>query len=190
MKGKAGVLEVITGCTRSGKTDELIRRLRQVGYAHQKLQVFRSANDDPWIRSEAGPKFPAVVVRWAADIRGLVQPETQVVAIDCVQFFGNIIISVVDELVDRGLRVIVAGPDLDFRAEPFGSMPTLIAKADKIDKLSAICMVCGEPASRSQRLVDGKPAHYDDPFMFVGLSDVYEPRCRLHHEVVMEPREK
>lgn len=193
MNVKPGSFEVITGPISSGKTDELIRRLRQVGYARQGLQVFRAvirdADNDPWIRSKAGTKFSAIAIQKAATILKLVRPETQVVAIDDAQFFSGRIISVVDELIGRGLRVIVAGLDLDFRAEPFRPMPWLIAKADKVDKLTAICMVCGALASRSQRLVNGMPAHYDDPFVFVGIEEVYEPRCRLHHKVVREQRE-
>ncbi|MDP2930764.1 MAG: thymidine kinase [bacterium] len=194
MRSRSGVLEVITGPIYSGKTDELIRRLRQVVYTHQGLQVFRAAvretDMEPLIHSEAGTKFPAIAVNKSVKILELVQPETQVIAIDDVHFFGGRIIPVVDQLIGRGLRVIVAGLDLDFRGEPFGSMPTLIAKADKVVKLPAICAVCGEPASRSQRLVDGKPAHYDDPPMFVGLSEKYEPRCRQHHKVMLGSRRR
>jgi len=105
------------------------------------------------------------------------------VAIDEAQFFDENIINVVDELAERGLRVIVAGLDLNFKGEPFGCMPVLMARAERVDKLQAICMVCGEPASRTQRLVNGKPARYDDPVIIVGAAELYEARCRTHHEV-------
>ena len=105
------------------------------------------------------------------------------VGIDEAQFFDDGIVDVVSALAERDLRVIVTGLDTDFRGEPFGCMPTLMAKADKLDKLSAICMVCGEPASRTQRLVNGSPAHYDDPIVIVGASEMYEARCRRCHSV-------
>jgi len=95
-------------------------------------------------------------------------------------------VQVVERLADRGVRVIVAGLDMNFKGEPFGCMPVLMAKAERVDKLQAICMVCGEPASRTQRLVNGKPAKYDDPVIIVGASELYEARCRLHHEVPKE----
>ncbi len=182
-----GSLEVITGCVRSGKTDKLILWLRRVGYAKRNLQVFRVAvietDDDLRICSGAGTEFPAAVVRESGEILRLVEPSTQVLAIDNAHFFDDGIISVVERLVNRGIRVIMAGLDLDFRTEPFGPIPVLMAKADKVDKLSAICTICGEPAYCSQRLIDGKPASFDAPFMVVGLSDVYEPRCRLHYKM-------
>jgi thymidine kinase len=106
-----------------------------------------------------------------------------VVAIDEAQFFDHEVIRVAQELADRGLRVIVAGLDTDFRGEPFGPIPVLMAKAEIVDKLHAICMVCGEPASRTQRLVNGRPANYYDPVVIVGASELYEARCRAHHEV-------
>ena len=105
------------------------------------------------------------------------------VAIDEAQFFDFEIVQITQQLANKGLRVIVAGLDTDFRSEPFGPMPNLMAKAERVDKLHAICMVCGEPASRTQRLVDGQPAHYNDPVVIVGASELYEARCREHHEV-------
>ena len=105
------------------------------------------------------------------------------IGIDEAQFFSNKIVEVGEDLVERGIRVIFAGLDTDFRGEPFGSMPVLMAKAERVDKLHAICMVCGGSASKTQRLVDGKPAHYDDPLVIVGTSEMYEARCRKHHEV-------
>jgi thymidine kinase len=110
-------------------------------------------------------------------------PEVTVVGIDEAQFFDEGLIAVIDALVSRGVRVIVAGLDMDFRGEPFGIMPTLLAKAEIVDKLQAICLVCGESATRTQRLVNGRPAYYDDPVVIVGAAEMYEARCRIHHEV-------
>jgi thymidine kinase len=182
-----GSVEVITGSMFSGKTDELIRRLRRAAIARQKVQVFKPAVDVRYaiekVTSHAGSDFAATPVEHAIDIYVNLNKETTVVAIDEAQFFDNGIISVVDELARRDIRIIVAGLDTDFRGEPFGPMPILIAKAEHVDKLQAICMVCGEPASRTQRLVNGKPARYDDPVVIVGAAELYEARCRKHHEV-------
>ena len=113
----------------------------------------------------------------------LLSGDVDVVGIDEAQFFDNNIISIAQKLADEGIRVIVAGLDTDFRGEPFGSMPEIMARADKVDKLQAICMVCGEPAGRTQRLVNGRPAKYNDPIVIVGAAEMYEARCRKHHEV-------
>jgi thymidine kinase len=109
--------------------------------------------------------------------------DTTVVAIDEAQFFDDEVIKISQQLADEGIRVIIAGLDTDFRGEPFGPMPILMAKAEKVDKLHAICVICGEEASRTQRLVDGKPANYEDPVVIVGAAELYEARCRVHHEV-------
>ena len=111
------------------------------------------------------------------------KPDTTVVGIDEVQFFDTGIVKVVSALAEKGIRVILTGLDMDFRGEPFGCMPELMARAERVDKLQAICMVCGESASRTQRLVDGKPARFDDPVVVVGAQEIYEARCRKHHEV-------
>lgn len=182
-----GSLEVITGSMFCGKTDELIRRLRRAKIAKQKIQVFKPKIDTRYaeakVTSHAGSEFDAMPIDKAADIRAQLKDDTTVVAIDEAQFLDGEIVAVVNLLADNGLRVIVAGLDTDFRGEPFGSMPALTAQAEHVDKLHAICMVCGEDASRTQRLVDGKPAHYNDPIVIVGASEMYEARCRIHHEV-------
>ncbi|HWQ83058.1 MAG TPA: thymidine kinase [Anaerolineales bacterium] len=187
MKHHTGSIEVITGSMFSGKTDELIRRLRRATIARQKVQVFKPLIDDRFsvekVTSHAGGEFAAVPVQSAQEILGLLEPLTTVVAIDEAQFFDAAVIQLAQDLANRGMRVIVAGLDTDFRSEPFGPMPTLMAKAEIVDKLHAICMVCGESASRTQRLVNGKPAYYDDPVVIVGASEMYEARCRKHHEV-------
>jgi len=182
-----GSVEVVTGSMFSGKTDELIRRLRRATIARQKVQVFKPAVDVRYavekVTSHAGTDFDAIPIEHAADVYERLEKDTTVVAIDEAQFFDDEIIAVVDELARRGIRLIVAGLDTDFRGEPFGPMPVLMSKAEHVDKLQAICMVCGEPASRTQRLVNGKPARYDDPVVIVGAAEMYEARCRAHHAV-------
>lgn len=187
MKHHSGSIEVITGSMFCGKTDELIRRLRRATIARQKVQVFKPAIDNRYavekVTSHAGGEYNAKPVQTARELRNWLEDTTTVVGIDEAQFFDEEIIQVCQELADRGMRVIVAGLDTDFRGEPFGPMPFLMAKAEVVDKLHAICMVCGEPASRTQRLVDGAPARFGDPVVIVGASELYEARCRLHHEV-------
>lgn len=187
VKHTAGGVEVVTGSMFSGKTDELIRRLRRARIARQSIQVFKPSVDTRYdegkVTSHAGSEFEAEVVERAGLIPGRLQPETTVVGIDEAQFFDRDILEVVQGLADSGLRVIVAGLDTDFRGEPFGPMPDLMALAEVVDKLHAICMVCGELASRTQRLIDGRPARFDDPIVVVGAAELYEARCRRHHEV-------
>jgi thymidine kinase len=190
MKHHTGSIEVITGSMFSGKTDELIRRLRRATIARQVVQVFKPAIDNRYaeqkVTSHAGNNYDAIPIQSSEDILRLLDEQATVVAVDEAQFFDSHVITVIQELANRGLRVIVAGLDTDFRGEPFGPMPTLIAQAEHVDKLHAICMVCGEDACRTQRLVNGSPAHYHDPVVIVGASEMYEARCRAHHEV---PRE-
>ena len=187
MKHYSGLVEVITGSMFCGKTDELIRRLRRATIARQKVQVFKPKIDTRYseqkVTSHAGTDYEAIPVLTAQEIRDHLESDTTVVGIDEAQFLDNEIISLVQQLADRGIRVIVTGLDTDFRGEPFGPMPALMAEAEKVDKLQAICMVCGEAASRTQRLVNGKPAHYHDPVVIVGAAEMYEARCRVHHEV-------
>lgn len=187
----AGWVEVICGSMFSGKTEELIRRVRRAQIAKQKLQVFKPVIDDRYgiekITSHNGLHVEAVPVPDAKTILDRVDPDTTVVAIDEIQFFDWQIAEVVSHLADRNVRVIVSGLDTDFRGEPFGPMPVLMTQAEQVDKLHAICVVCGMPASRTQRLIDGSPAQYDDPVILVGASEVYEARCRLHHEVPGRP---
>jgi thymidine kinase len=187
MKHHNGSIEVITGSMFSGKTDELIRRLRRATIARQKVQVFKPAIDNRYVvekvTSHAGNHYDAVPIEKSADILSNLDSGTTVVAIDEAQFFDKEIMGIAQTLADKGLRVIIAGLDTDFRGEPFGPMPILMAQAERVDKLHAICMVCGEDASRTQRLVNGEPANYDDPVVIVGASELYEARCRRHHEV-------
>jgi len=187
MKHTTGLIEVITGSMFSGKTDELIRRLRRARIARQKVQVFKPIIDNRYgvqkVKSHAGNEFDATPLQSSADINQNLDADTAVVAIDEAQFFDEGIVRVAQELASRGIRVLVAGLDTDFRGEPFGVMPTFMAIAERVDKLQAICMVCGEPASRTQRLVNGSPARYSDPVVIVGAAELYEARCREHHEV-------
>jgi thymidine kinase len=187
MKHVNGSLEVITGSMFSGKTDELIRRLRRATIARQHVQVFKPAIDARYakgkVTSHAGNDFEAFAISSCHEITSLLNEQSTVVAIDEAQFFDESIVDIVQNMADQGIRVIVAGLDTDFRGEPFGPMPILMAKAETVDKLHAICMVCGGEASRTQRLVNGKPAYYDDPIVIVGAAEMYEARCRQHHEI-------
>ena len=187
MKHLHGSIEVVCGSMFSGKTDELIRRMRRAVIARQKVQVFKPAVDVRYaaekVTSHAGADFDAIPVEKAENIFEKLDADTTVVGVDEAQFFDDGILEVTSRLAERGIRVLVAGLDQDFRGEPFGPMPMLMAKAERVDKLQAICMVCGEPASRTQRLVDGRPARYDDPVIIVGASEMYEARCRQHHIV-------
>jgi thymidine kinase len=187
MRHHNGSLEVITGSMFSGKTDELIRRLRRATIARQKVQVFKPSIDSRYaiekVTSHAGNDFAAIPITSPWEIDEKLAKDTTVVAIDEAQFFDSSVVEIAQIFADRGLRVIVAGLDMDFRGEPFGPMPEFLAKAENVEKLHAICMVCGEEACRTQRLVNGTPAYYDDPVVIVGASEMYEARCRKHHEV-------
>lgn len=182
-----GWIELVCGSMFSGKTEELIRRLVRADIAKQKVQVFKPEIDKRYeankVSSHSGSKHQATVVNNAAEIAALIEDDTNVVGIDEVQFFDWKISEVCEQLANEGRRVILAGLDMDFRGEPFGPMPLLMAQAEVVDKLQAICIVCGAPASRTQRLINGRPANYDDPIIMVGASEVYEARCRRHHEV-------
>ncbi|HEY7769974.1 MAG TPA: thymidine kinase [Longimicrobium sp.] len=183
-----GWIEVITGVMFSGKSEELIRRVRRALIARRRVQVFKSALDDRYagvrtISSHAGSGVEAVPVRSSLEVAAQVMPGVQVVAIDEVQFLDEGIVDVISVLADRGVRVIVAGIDMDFRGEPFGPMPRVLTVAETVDKLHAICVLCGNAATRNQRLVDGEPAPYEGPTIQVGGHEAYEARCRGCHEV-------
>jgi thymidine kinase len=182
-----GWIEVICGSMFSGKTEELIRRIRRARIAKQKVQVFKPALDHRYhaeqVASHNGLQWQAVPVGNAREILDRLDPETTVAAVDEAQFFDWELSKVCTELADGGVRVILAGLDMDFRGEPFGSMPLLMAESEEVTKLQAICVVCGAPASRTQRLIDGRPAAYDEPVILVGGSESYEARCRHCHQV-------
>lgn len=182
-----GLVEVICGSMFSGKTEELIRRIKRSQIARQKVQVFKPSIDVRYLRekitSHNGLHCEAIIVNHALEIAQHVSADVDVVAIDECQFFDWSIADVCDTLASRGIRVIVAGLDVDFRGEPFGPMPVLMAEAEKVDKLQAICVVCGGAACRTQRLINGQPASFTDPVIMVGASEVYEARCRRCHQV-------
>lgn len=183
-----GWIEVVTGGMFSGKSEELIRRLRRAGYANQNVIAFKHSSDNRYDECKLASHsknfiegIPASSVEDMENIFFQFYEECQVVGIDEAQFFGEPLVSFVDKLADMGKRVIIAGLDQDFKGEPFKPMDVLIAKADHVDKFNAICVVCGNPASRSQRLVNGEPASKDDPLVLVGADENYEPRCRRCH---------
>ncbi|TSB44772.1 thymidine kinase [Alkalicoccobacillus porphyridii] len=182
-----GQLEVICGGMFSGKSEELIRRVRRVGFGKLKAQVFKPLLDNRYsveeVVSHNGNKVWAEPVSKASELLEAVDEDTSVVAIDEVQFFDEDIISVASQLADAGKRVICAGLDLDFRGEPFGPTMRLMAIAEQVTKLQAVCACCSGSASRTQRLINGEPASYHDPVILVGASESYEPRCRSCHSV-------
>ena len=186
--GTGGWIEVICGVMFSGKSEELIRRVRRAIIAKRSVQVFKSHLDERYggiyhISSHDGRSVEAIPVDSAAQISQRLEPPTQVVAVDEAQFLDEGVVALATALAERGVRVIVAGTDTDFRGEPFGPMPRLLAVAEVVDKLHAICVKCGNPASRNQRLIEGRPARYDSPVIMVGGQESYEARCRRCHEV-------
>ncbi|CCU80003.1 Thymidine kinase [Halanaerobium saccharolyticum subsp. saccharolyticum DSM 6643] len=187
---KSGWLEVITGPMYCGKSEELIRRLRRVKIAKQKVKVFKPVLDNRYSKkdvvSHSGNSIEAVPVDHPEEILKRIDASVDVVGIDEAQFFHEDLIEICEDLADRGKRVILAGLDRDFRNQPFGPMPELMARAEYVDKLHAICIQCGEPASRTQRLIDGEPAAADDPVILVGAAEVYEARCRSCHAIKEE----
>ena len=169
---REGWIEVISGCMFAGKTEELIRRINVLSYAKKNIIVFKPKIDnrysDSEIVSHSGAKVPCLVVEKAQDILKKIEADTEVVAIDEVQFFDKDIVEVCEYLADKGIRVMVAG--LEF-----------------VTKLTAVCAKCGAPATRTQRLVNGKPAGFEDPIVMVGADESYEPRCRHCHQVPNKP---
>ncbi|MEP0764925.1 MAG: thymidine kinase [Fimbriimonadia bacterium] len=176
----------------AGKSEELIRLIRRSLYAKKKVQVFKHAYDTRYSETEIatheGVKLNAIAVRSSADLEKLLIPDTEVVAIEEAQFFDMLLPDLCNRLADKGKTVLVAGLDQDFRREPFGPMPKLLALADEVVKLRAICVRCGNTASHTQRLVDGRPASYHDPIVLIGASERYEARCRHCHELPDAPK--
>lgn len=188
---REGWIEVICGCMFAGKTEELIRRINVLSYARKNILVFKPKIDDRYstteIASHAGSKVPCIVISEAKEILNHVNYDTDVVAIDEVQFFDEDVVDTCEYLADSGLRVMVAGLDKDFRGEPFGVLPDLLTRAEFVTKLTAVCAKCGAPATRTQRIINGKPASFNDPIVLVGAKEAYEPRCRHCHEIVEKP---
>ena len=182
-----GYIEVVIGPMYSGKSEELIRRLKRAKIAKQNVIVFKPGIDDRYSKedvvSHSGYAINAVAIQKSSQIYDYIQNDTQVVGIDEVQFFDDEVVDIAIDLANKGIRVITAGLDMDFKGEPFGPTPRLLAVAEFVDKIQAICSVCGQPATRSQRLIDGKPAKYDAPIIQVGAVESYEARCRKCHVV-------
>lgn len=182
INNKTGWIEVICGSMFSGKTEELIRRVHRAEYARRKIQVFKPEIDNRYekdhIVSHSKMKTPSQIVKTAQEIHDLVKYDTEIIAIDEAQFFDDDIVTICDKLANNGKRVIVAGLDQDFSGKPFGPMPALLAIAEYVAKLNAICVKCGNPASRTQRLTKSKET------VVVGATDIYEARCRNCHEVL------
>jgi len=192
MDSLSGRIEVVAGCMFSGKSEELIRRLKRSQIARQKVIALKSSLDDRYgldtIASHSGIRLESALVSSSSDVLRIAEDkQIEVVGIDEVQWFDSGIVDVAEYLAGKGVRVILAGLDQDFRGEPFGPMPELLALAEEVTKLTAVCMVCGRPATRTQRIVNGRPAQYDDPVVMVGAAESYEARCREHHVVPGRP---
>lgn len=191
-KKKLGKIEVVTGCMFAGKTEELIRQVHTLTRTNHNVLVVKPAIDNRYseqeVVSHSGYRLDAIKVSNAREILDHITPEVDAVAIDEIQFLGTDVVRVVDYLADLGIIIFASGLDTDFRGEPFGVMPDLLARATKVTKLSSFCAVCGVEANRTQRLINGSPASYYDPIVLVGASEAYEPRCRCCHEVLDKPR--
>ena len=188
---KDGWIEVISGNMYAGKTEELLRRIRRIEYAKKTILVFKPKLDNRYSDNEVvshnNERIKSINISCPKDILKYVDPLPYAIAIDEVQFLNREVIDICDELADKGVRVILAGLDRDFRGEPFGIMPELLARAEYVTKLRAICQVCGAPATRTQRIINGKPAKYTDPIVLVGAKEQYEARCRHCHVVEGKP---
>lgn len=187
-----GWVEVVCGPMFAGKTEEIIRRIRRLEYAKKNVLAFKPRIDGRYSQNEIvshnNSKTRSVNIDFAKDILKYITDDLDCVVVDEAQFLDDDIVLVAQSLADRGIRVIIGGLDNNFRGEPFGPMPKLLCIAERVDKLTAICMKSGKTATRTQRLIDGRPAHYDDPLVLVGASESYEPRHREHHEVPGKPK--
>lgn len=187
-EGKKGWVEAIVGPMFAGKTEELIRRIKRMEYAHKNYIVFKPAIDNRYSISEVvshnKKSVKAIPISHGSEMKRFITPQIQAVVIDEVQFFDATFIKYVMELADKGYRVICGGLDTDFRGEPFGVVGPILAVAEQVTKLTAICSVCGAEATRTQRIIEGQPAFYDDPVILVGEKESYEARCRCCHTVI------
>lgn len=180
--------ELITGPMSCGKTEELLRRIRRAIIAKKKVKVISPDIDTrahgDYIESRNGLWLDAIKVKHSAQMLSHVKNEDEIIAIDELQFFDEHIVKVILKLVESGKKVIGTGLDLDFKAEPFGYMPELLCIASKVDKLTAVCMKCGcDYATRTQRLIDGKPADKNSPLIMIGGDETYEARCVRCYEL-------
>ncbi len=186
-----GWIEVISGNMYAGKTEELLRRIRRLEYAKKTVLVFKPKIDNRYADNEVvshnNERIKSINISAPKDILNYIDPLPYAIAIDEIQFFDREVIDICEELADKGVRVILAGLDRDFRGEPFGIMPELLARAEYVTKLKAICQVCGAPATRTQRIINGRPAKYSDPVVLVGAKEQYEARCRHCHVVDGKP---
>ena len=185
---KFGWIECICGSMFSGKSEELLRRIKRGVIAKQSVLLFKPSIDNRYeenkVSTHNGNSFESVNIDKADEILDYIKDKKyDIIGIDEVQFFDNKIIEVINKLADEGIRVIVAGLDMDFKAEPFYPMPEIMAISEMVTKLHAVCNKSGKEASRSQRLINGEPAKYDDPIVVIGASESYEARCRHCHEI-------
>ena len=191
LKQRDGWIEVITGPMFAGKTEELTRRVKRLEFARQNVIVFKPSIDNRYAAEEVVShnhnRTKSINIRSSKEIIEHVSDDTDVVAIDEIQFLDEEAVVICEYLADHGKRVIVSGLDRDFRGEPFSFMPRLLSLAEDVTKLTAICVVCHTPATRTQRIIDGKPANYNDPIILVGAQDSYEARCRHCHQVPGKP---
>lgn len=187
LRCKDGWLEVICGCMFAGKTEELIRRINRIKYAKKDIVVFKPIIDDRYdktqVVSHSNQRVDSIPVKDSTEVLNHLDHLPYAVAFDEAQFFDEGLIKIIESLANSGVRVIAAGLDQDFRGEPFGIMPILMSKAEYVTKLQGICMVCGAPATRTQRIINGRPADYDDPTILVSALEKYESRCRHCHQV-------
>ncbi len=185
---KFGWIECICGSMFSGKSEELLRRIKRGVIAKQKVLLFKPSIDNRYdenrVSTHNGNSYDSISIEKSSDILNFVKDtEYDIIGIDEIQFFDNDIVKIINKLADDGIRVIVAGLDMDFKAEPFHPMPEIMAISEMVTKLHAVCNKCGKEASRSQRLINGKPAKYDDPIVVIGASESYEARCRHCHKI-------
>lgn len=184
---RLGWIEVICGPMFAGKSEELIRRIKRIEYAKKKIIVFKPLIDNRYSEDEVVShnkrRTKCYNLKHSSEVEKYITSDLYAVAFDEVQFMDEGILKVIDDLAKRGLRVICAGLDNDFRGEPFSIMPQLLCMAEYVTKLTAICTVCGANATRTQRVVNGEPAYYEDPIIIIGASESYEPRCRHCHKV-------
>ena len=188
-ENKIGKIEVICGPMFAGKTEELIRRVKRMDYAHKNYLVFkpnidnRYANDEVVSHNKKSAKAINIDINNPNEIKKYIKDDINTLVFDEVQFYDPSFIDLVNEYSKMGLRIICAGLDKDFTGKPFGIMPELLAVADEITKLTAICVKCGEEATETQRMVNNEPAYIDDPTVLIGATESYEARCRRCHEV-------
>lgn len=185
---KFGWIECICGSMFSGKSEELLRRIKRGVIAKQKVLLFKPSIDNRYdenrVSTHNGNSYDSISIEKSSDILNFVKDtKYDIIGIDEIQFFDNDIVKIINKLADDGIRVLVAGLDMDFKAEPFHPMPEIMAISEMVTKLHAVCNKCGKEASRSQRLINGKPAKYDDPIVVIGASESYEARCRHCHKI-------